>query len=319
MRTAFALVLAIALGACGSTGPGGGDDDDTTTPPDGDVPAVPPDIKLVSPDISIDPGQEVTYCWYFRTPNTKPLAIKHWASTMTPGSHHLILFTTQTDAMPEGTVSTVNCGSGGVVPAVWTYSAQTPTADLQLPANDGAGKPVAMEIAAHTPGFIQMHYNNRTDSVIKAHVEVTANALGEGVAYTRTAAFVTYNASINIPAGAVGDVESMTCSVPATSKFWMMSTHAHKQAVHTAVKNGGTNGAIVFQSDDWEHPGAARWDTAPFFSFSNGKLTYECTYNNTTNSTIITGDSAQTDEMCMASGYFFPATRPVFCYNNVVL
>ena len=73
MRTAFALVLAIALGACGSTGPGGGDDDDTTTPPDGDVPAIPPDIKLVSPDISIDPGQEVTYCWYFRTPNTKPL------------------------------------------------------------------------------------------------------------------------------------------------------------------------------------------------------------------------------------------------------
>jgi hypothetical protein len=40
-------------------------------------------------------------------------------------------------------------------------------------------------------------------------------------------------------------------------------------------------------------------------------------FNSSTTRTITTGDSAQTDEMCMASGYFFPATKPVFCYNTI--
>ena len=59
-----------------------------------------------------------------------------------------------------------------------------------------------------------------------------------------------------------------------------------------------------------------------FYSFSGNQLTYECTYDNTgsnKNVTIKTGDSAEFDEMCMASGYFFPAPKAVFCYNDNVL
>ena len=72
---------------------------------------------------------------------------------------------------------------------------------------------------------------------------------------------------------------------------------------------------MVFASDDWEHPGAQAWMTTPFYTFASGKLTYECTYDNPTNRTIIhTVTAPQTDEMCMASGYFFPATKPTICY-----
>jgi hypothetical protein len=319
MRTAFALVLVAALGACGTHGTGGGDDGDDTTmmPPDGSTTTTTHDLKLVSPDKTIDPGQEVTFCWYFRADNDKALAIKHWQSTMTPGSHHLILFTSATELMPKDTV-TVDCAGMANGGGVWTYSAQSPEAELALPADDGTGKPVAMELAAHQAGFIQVHYNNRSDQAITAHVEVTADALGAGVAYTKTAAYVTYNGEINIPAGSVAAPShadaTMSCSVPATSKFWLMTTHAHKQADHTFVKDGG---AAVFDSADWEHPGVKQW-TAPFYSFTSGKLTYECTYTNTTPRAIQDGESAQQDEMCMASGYFFPATKPVFCYDNLV-
>lgn len=31
------------------------------------------------------------------------------------------------------------------------------------------------------------------------------------------------------------------------------------------------------------------------------------------------GDSAATDEMCMASGYIFPATKATICYNNFIV
>jgi len=318
MRTAFALVLAATIGACGSDSSGGGDD--ATGDPDAN-PTIKHDLLIESPDITIDPGQEITYCWYFRTPNTRSLAIKHWQSTMTSGSHHMIMYTSATDIMTPGTVSAVNCGVGGSNFPVWTYSAQTPENDLELPADDGTGKPVAMEIPPNQAGFFQMHYNNRGDTAIKAHVVVTADALPEGTAYTRTAAYVTFNSMISIPPNTApnpGDTESMTCNVSPASKFWLMTTHSHKQAVHTDVKDGtAAAGTTVVDSTTWEHPTVQRW-TAPYYSFGTGKLTYECTYfNSSTTRTITTGDSAQTDEMCMASGYFFPATKPVFCYNTI--
>jgi hypothetical protein len=46
-----------------------------------------------------------------------------------------------------------------------------------------------------------------------------------------------------------------------------MSTHAHKQAVKTTVKNGtvaSTN--IAFESTDWEHPGGVKWMATPFYT-----------------------------------------------------
>jgi hypothetical protein len=99
----------------------------------------------------------------------------------------------------------------------------------------------------------------------------------------------------------------------------MMSTHAHKQAVNTAVKDGT---AMVFTSDDWEHPGAKQFASPGFYAFATNKLTYECSYRNlgsNANRTVEDGNSASTDEMCMASGYYFPATRPRFCLNSFLV
>lgn len=318
MRTT-GLLSCLFLIACGGSGSGmpGGDD---APEPDASNPDNPPPpargFQLVSPDITIPAETEVTYCWYFRTPNTEPMAINKWSSVMTPGSHHLIVFTTgNTDRMPPGTVSTASCDGFGVNSS-WTYSAQTPTAKIDLPADDGAGKPLAIDIPPNTAGFIQMHYFNPGSEPIKAHVTVNADALPAGAAFTKTAAYVTYDDDITIGPGAINHVETQTCNAPAGAKFWMMSTHAHKQAIRTEVIDGMSP---VFVSHDWEHPGAQTWMTSPFYTFATGKVTYRCTYNNTgSNSTrtISDGDSAATDEMCMASGYFFPATKSLFCLRN---
>lgn len=92
--------------------------------------------------------------------------------------------------------------------------------------------------------------------------------------------------------------------------------HTHKQAVHTAVKDGATP---VFESTDWENPGATTFAGPSFYSFSNAGLTYECTYDNPGTNVIQTGPSAATDELCIAVGYFFPATKSVFCFNDFVV
>jgi len=320
MRTAFgfALVLVTTLAACGSDGTSGGDD----MPPMPDAPGTiePParGFQVTSADITIMPGQEITYCYYFRTPNTEPMAVNKWKSVMTEGSHHMILFTTTTDVMPPGTVSASSCGfgagNGANVPS-WTYSAQNALNEVVLPSDDGTGKPLAQEIAPNTPAFFQMHYLNPSDQPIVVHVTLNAEALPAATAFTKTAAYTTYNGAIRIAAGATNYTETKTCQTPAGSKFWAMSTHAHKQAIKTAVKSGGAASTnIAFESTDWEHPGSKNWMAAPFYSFDNNQLTFACTYNNPTNREIRSGDSAATDEMCMAAGYYFPATKPVFCY-----
>jgi len=321
----FAFVLVTALAACGGDSGGGGGDD--TTAPDAAVIAPPArGFQVISPDITIMAGQEITYCYYFKTPNTENMVIKKWVSDMTPGSHHMIMFSTTTEQQPAGTITASGCGVGGAsaanIPA-WIFASQTAHAELALPTDDGAGKPLGQEIKAGTPAYFQMHYLNATDADIKVHVTVNAEAYEATDAYTPTAPYITFNGNISIPPGGVGVAQTQTCSTPPGAKFWMMSTHAHKQAVKTEVKNGmPTSTDVAFSSTDWEHPGAKAWMATPFYTFTGDKLTYTCTYDNTGSNaarTGKTGDSAVTDEMCMATGYYFPAPKSRLCYNNFLV
>lgn len=322
MRNSLAaLVLMLAAGACGTdpavggddTGGGGGsgsgDPSDLAPPARG--------FQLKSPEITIPANSENTYCWYFKAPNAEALTIKKWSSRMTEGSHHMIVFFTKSATQPEGTVSDSSCGiTSGTNVATWIYAAQNRDAELALPGDDGSGRPLGMDVASGQTGFIQMHYLNPTDEALKVHVTLNAEAYEAGVDTTKTFAYITYNSQINIPDQAVGDKEGGSCAIPSTQKIWLISTHAHKQAVHTEVRDGSD---VVFSSDNWEEPGAKAWMSTPFYTFNSGKITYECTYNNNTGRTITSGDSAATDEMCMATGYIFPATKPTICLNSSVV
>lgn len=320
MRTClFALVSSLA--ACAGDPSMMGDDDGSGSGSgSGSGMLEPParGFQITTPDITIEAHQEITYCYYFKTPNTEAYSIKRWESVMSTGSHHLILFTTPQLGQPEGTVSSTNCsitggGGGGANIASWVYSAQTASANLMLPADDGAGKPVAMDIGPGQAAFVQMHYNNTGDAPLVARAVINAEAYDAGVATTKTFAYITFDGTIDIPANPTPTTESLDCNISPTSKVWMMSTHAHQRATHTEVRDGAS---VVFQSDDWEHPGAAKWMDAPFYSFSSGKLTSSCTWSNPDNFEVHAGDSANTDEMCMASGYYFPATKSTICYNG---
>jgi Copper type II ascorbate-dependent monooxygenase, C-terminal domain len=315
MRLRFALALALApAAACGGGGTGTPGDDTVT-------PDAPPftgrGFQLISPDIVLQHNEQVTRCFGFKTSNTETLAINHWKSKMTVGSHHMIMFLTNTEEVPAGTVTPGDCGFGGSNPPTWTYAAQTEEAEMALPIDDGGGKPLAQSVGPGSFGYIQMHYLNATDNPMTVHVELTAEALDAGVPFTQTAAFITYNDMINIPANAVDFPQTQTCNTPPGAKFWLMSTHAHKQAVHTSVADGST---MMFQSDDWEHPGAATFMTPDkFFTFAGGKVTYECRYTNPNPSPIVDGNDAALQEMCMATGYYFPATRPRFCLDSFLV
>jgi len=275
-------------------------------------------FTIQSTDTVINAGQEVTYCYYFHTPNTANVVVNKWVSDMTPGSHHMIFFTGGPDHA-DGLDTSNSCGIGTSVNSIskWVFASQTAHLEEDLPGDDGTGKPLAQIIAPNTLGAFQMHYLNATDGPLTVHVKLSAYALADNVPYTETDAYITYNQDISIPPGSTGTDATATCPTPPGVKFWTMSTHSHKQSVETKVMDGSS---MVVDSTDWEHPTVTSWNTMPFFTYASNSVTWNCHYKNdgetappdNSATTIKAGPSAQTNEMCMATGYFFPATGPKF-------
>lgn len=276
----------------------------------GELPAPEHGFQITTPLLELRPGTEVTYCYYFRMPNPSTVGVKQWQSLMTPGSHHMILYFTSSELAPEGTLTDKGCG-GGL--GVWAYAAQTPEQTFAMPPQ------VGMTVEAGQPAFIQMHYLNATDQPRQVRVSLNLETYAEAETYTPASAYVTYNSNISVPAGTPANPGTANagglCTVSPNAKFFSLSTHVHKQGTRTQVLDGGQ---MVFESTDWEHPGARTFE-APYYSFGSGGLNYRCEYKNPTSRVVTDGDSAELDEMCMAIGYFFPASKATFCLNNTVV
>lgn len=277
-------------------------------------PPPPTGFEIRTPDIEIQPMQEVSYCYYFRTPNTEPVAVRQWRSQMTAGGRDVRLVLTSSDIHPPGTVSVVNCGAVGAIP-VTAYVAHQPVAEFTFPADDGSGRPVGQIIPPNQSGYLRVHYQNPSpDQPISVAVEVEAVGYAANTAVTRADPYVAYTGDISIPPKSSGSAVD-TCQTPSGAQFFSMSTYSHKFSVHTYIKHGD---AVVFESTDFANPGSGTWN-APFFSFASGKLTYQCDYVNPLNLTIRTGNSHQYEEECIAFAYYFPSTGPGVCYNGTIL
>src|SRR5262245_15588571 len=115
-RVAGVLVAAgcvIGGAACaaedGEPGEGSGSG---TLDPEAPLPPPAQGFQVVTPILELQPGAEVTYCYYTRMPNPEMVGVKQWESKMTPGSHHMIVYFTQTELKPAGTLTAEGCGGG---------------------------------------------------------------------------------------------------------------------------------------------------------------------------------------------------------------
>ncbi|HEU4730334.1 MAG TPA: hypothetical protein VFT22_20695 [Kofleriaceae bacterium] len=284
----------------------------------------PPDhgFQIMSPSVEVAAHEDTTYCYYFHAPNTSDLSIKKWASRSTDGVHDIALYSTPKDLQKAGTLSADGCGffANGIGP-VWMYSSDELIDEVQLPADDGAGVPVGQLVPPGKSLFLVMHFVNSTAAPVHAHVELNAYAYDDTIAVTPAGSFYTYNDKILVPSGsATAPTTGMvtgSCEVPASAKFYLLSTHTHKQGVHTTVADAATT---VFDSTSWDHPGAASWPGSPFYTFTSGKLSYQCQYVNPNNYQIVSGDDPTSEETCMAVGYFFPSPGGLgkFCLDSTV-
>ncbi len=304
MRSICVLSALLLSAACADPEMMTGDDitgDDTVDPPEYG-------FQLVTAPVTITAGQEITYCFYFTVDSDEALGVKRWSSVKDGPSHHLIVYATPDQRGEDGTYDQCQGANGGAGLQVWSYAASTDTNDLVMP--DGVG----VQVDAQQHYYVEMHFLNAGLSDVEAHATVTAEAYAPGEEYVRASPYITYNDQIDLDPGETATFGG-TCALPSNVEFFHMGTHTHKRGTHTEVRDGSS---MVFESDDWAEPGAKEWPT-DYYSFSSGSLTYSCTYTNNESFHVGEGQSAATDEMCMAIGWFFPSTGPKYCYNSLAI
>ena len=295
---ALALVLVAVAGCSHSPGSGGG------------MGQPGPSLTMSSPTFTLKPGEEMFKCWYTTLATASDIQAIRMHSTMTPGSHHFIVYTTQTALRPDGTFE--DCGNNQTGSLqntpVWLYATQDPDAELLMPSG------TALPLKANQPLYFNMHYINATSSDMTVQVKLDVDsAIGT---YQRVGAYVTYNTQISIPPGGQQTV-SGNCDVPAGAQFFTMSTHSHKRTVDAQATK--STGEMLVHTTDWAHAAIGHWSSPSFLTFGpNDQLHYQCSYQNDSTNTITDGESAEKNEMCMAVGYYFPAAGDVFCLNSSI-
>jgi hypothetical protein len=295
----------------GSTSRGCGQATSCTPGNDLAAPASSDGFQIVTPPgaITVQPGQEQFLCYYKTIPASSSVDIGTMQSWMTFGSsHHFIAYEITGGGLaggtpqPDGTLTPCQFGGG-----TWMYATSVPGEIIEMKMPDGVGLP----LNAGTQVMLNMHFINTGTSPVSPVVKMNF-LYAQNVQY-HAAAMVSFNTQINIPpASALGPGTQTvhgTCTAPIGSKFFAVTTHTHKHATDTQVNyvSGGTSMNIV-NTTDWEHPDVGLWNAPNFLTTKAGdSFTYSCAYTNTGSTAVTVGETAASNEMCMAIGYYFPA------------
>jgi hypothetical protein len=267
---------------------------------------------------TVPAGGEIFDCQYVQLPDVEAhlIAAKH---DYTPGSHHMLLFTTSLTSIPAGGDQVTDCYEGtgnnimsnarGVL-----YGGQTPTGSETYP--QGVGLPTT----ASQVLIFQVHYLNASATDLQAQVNVDLTLDTNAADIQQQAGIIFfYDPFIDVPAGATAKA-SMRCLIPSDITLLYASSHYHSRGVgYDAYLDPAVDqlGATPFYtSTSWSSPDNAQL-TMPIPAGS--RIRFECDYDNTSGTqAFYSGQSAQTNEMCMFIGTYYPEMGQVsdFCFQG---
>jgi hypothetical protein len=269
------------------------------------APAAADGVQIVTTAFDLPPGAEKFTCFHSEIPIDSEIDVHYYESKMAPGSHHFILYKAASDTSPVGTMDQTGCLTNFTN---WIYSSAQPHMDLKMPEG------VAMVLSPRQRVLFDMHYINTTDKTL--HVQVALNVITAKGSFEKAAPLVSYNTSIRLPAHGMQTVGG-DCTPGAGAKFFYMLTHTHRRgllATITRVMANGQMGDEIIKSTNWDVPEDKSWVDPPYLTFATGeKFHYSCQYMNDLDQVVTAGPSANTNEMCMAITYYFPASAGGSC------
>jgi hypothetical protein len=264
-------------------------------------------VTITMGSFTVPPNQEVFMCQDFDNPfGGSDAAIGTTEVDMTPGSHHLHVFYGE-DSPPSPTVAP--CQNPYEFRSL-LFVSTVPTLVTQYPAG------MAAKLRGSLGLRLQSHYVNTSATEITANVVVKLTKVDPST-ITKWIAELYFNRTVlSVPPGN-GQQVSTTCTVPSTyGQIGLVSglSHMHSRGVHfVAATNKGTS---LMDTTVWDEPPTETYD--PPIALSPGdSITWTCTYDNNTGSTLTFGDSAIKNEMCiyLARFYSAPSGQDIECQS----
>jgi hypothetical protein len=333
-RTQVVVLLSLALAGCPAStvtpeGDGGGDrdtggrdagtlgDDSGPTGPDGGTVLSDESYSLTFGPITVAPGGEDTQCLILRLGNPAGFHVGQIVNTLSTASHHFIVYRTN-DTVERTTpfhcvpfVDTLNPDAGS--PLMIT---QRTDETLDLPPG------VGFTLAANQMIRLELHFINPTGAPLDALATTTLRGIPDS-AFTDEADFLFIGSpDINLMphvATTVGPYYFPAPGIYADSHFFAITGHTHQYGtnvqVWTSAGEAGTPTPVYDTAPfDWAEPETVR-PNPPFMLPAHGGFRFQCDYENTSDTNVGFGESAN-DEMCFFWAYYYPSHGAHVCFHS---
>lgn len=305
-RSICFLAVALSTAACGkSDGAPGGPNTPEVHEPFAPAPASAERTILTLDAFDVEPGGEVYKCQTFLNPFTSDVALLQTQSDMSPGSHHLAVFRVKENA--NGALEDCN----GLEFHTTLHAAQTPTARTSYPEGIGIFHPAGQGIR------LNVHYLNLTDKTIEAKVQVALDAVGADVIANKASQIYMNDGTFDIAPG-LGTAGGTLAIAPEVGAVKLLSaqSHMHRHATHFVAT--AEDGSTLYETDSWHEPPVKTFD--PEVSLAEGSsITWRCDIKNETNTNLTFGESADTNEMCVFSAFYYPAPDGMTLVGDVAI
>jgi hypothetical protein len=258
----------------------------------------------------IGAGKETQRCLNVRMPDDRGvMAVPAAESHYTPGSHHFLVYRTGGTEMPPGGDKIHECAVTEQVLGLegTYYEAQQPDEERVLP-----------EGVAHLfePGEVLLltsHYLNTTEEDVDASVDFKLHTISPDAVEHEAGSIFFYNYDIVLPPNSERTV-TRTCPITQEINLALLWGHMHKRGLEFRARTDDARAiervGDLYDTSEWNEPPARAYPTDPPVRLHVGAtITYQCDFKNDTPNTIVQGQSAATNEMCILHGMYWPRAR----------
>ena len=291
--------------ASGTGGAGGGAADLLAAPAEGQG----IQYRMVT---SLTPGLEVERCQFFQV-GAEPLYVKRQDVRYSPGSHHVLLYSTPYKAIPTVDIHGNTADTTGVIDCVsgaagdWNIDrviggAQSANAPAIIDLPDG----VAMVIPAGTVVLLNTHYLNTTPGPLDVDARINLYTVAKETVKQEAGIIFFYNPFISVPAHGKGTAR-MICPVKNDITMVNVQSHMHRRGVGYEANVVDGTGAMMeqmYSNTKWEGVPVKQWEGGHQLK-AGTFLDYHCDYQSDVDNDIFQGLTTK-DEMCMLIGSYYP-------------
>ena len=267
------------------------------------------EIQYLSPIVrDIKPGEDRIVCSYLDAYVDSDADIGRIAGYNTPGSHHIILYTTTLAQAPN----THDCKDDEMV---WLSLVGGTGGDAAVSAENKLPDGLVRRVRGGNQLVIQTHWLNASDETIDGQAAFNVRYERISPNKTPTDFMAVMNTAFDVTPGT--SKATVECSFEREVSVWQLAGHQHALGSHVriAYTPEGGNEHVLFDEawhKEWSfNPQFLDFEGEPMVVKPGDKLRVDCEWNNPGTATV-----KFPSEMCGAIAQFYPSTNQMICFNG---